>query len=336
MSDLKEKVAQELSSKISLLIGYHLDKDNIQHILEDGTGYHYYVQCLKPRHPLLIIHYRGPLVLMLPFEDYQRLNSEEVTVDAYIESSFFNYGYYLGGGDLLNGAYWQPLEEGVGIHNTEYISQHLHFLSCRSSRWMSRQISQECCEHCPLDGARCQYSPLNHDVSGGYILTENDDRRHLFYAVEERVQRELGFQLYSRTAHEGDRHELRLYPGDMPNTVTIGVSAELLNDLLYHPQPESTNWARMAHGLTISITKFCRPEWDMWEKWKIIIPQETECKRKICLDFWRDKVAQWEKIEAKAETEHIRAEEVASGDSTRFSADKGRLCGFIRKLFAHA
>lgn len=292
MIEMGEELKDELASKISNRIGVVLDAKNIHYIQADGTGYHYYIQCLKPNYPVLMADYKGQLILVLPFEDYKLLCDEKIVVDDYIESAYFNYGYYRGGGGLISGAYWQPLEEGPGIHDTESISQYLNLLHCRMAQWMSVRISEECCAHCSLASASCQYSPLGKDTREEYQLNEPDSRPKLFAVIKARVEAELNFQVSQYFSHDGDRNELRLFPGNKLDTVTLGVSARLLNDLLYHPNRDY-DWQQLAQNLVMSTTKGDPSEYGKWEEWKVILSPSNQHKREVCLDLWRKKVAQW-------------------------------------------
>ena len=70
----------EMSRQIAELIGYHLDKN---HIYSDNPGYHYYIRMLKSKHPLLIMHYRGFLMAVIPDIDYQQLGRVNTTQTTY-------------------------------------------------------------------------------------------------------------------------------------------------------------------------------------------------------------------------------------------------------------
>ena len=277
---------QELSEKVTELIGFHLRADHIHYIGEDGAGWHYYIQALQPGYPVLAMHYRGPLMLALPFADYCKLEAGEITVDAYIAQSHWNYGYYWGGGGLLSGAYWQPLEAETGIHDTERISRYLQILSCRTFRRSSGHIpSIENCAKCQLDETGCPFSPQNQTGSWDNEVAEPDGRVELFQAVCERVQQELGFERYDFMSHNESKHELLLFPGMKPNTVRIFLSRDLLNDLLYHPEVKR-DWKEMAARLDIALAMPFHPEQ------RTMLDLNAPDLRAACLDFWGDNMLQ--------------------------------------------
>ena len=107
MSDI---IIQELSKQVSPLIGHNIGLD---HIHTDEAGWYSYIpaKSLQANHPLVLNHYRGPLFMVIPFEDWEVLEKGTVSVQEYVESSIWSFGYYWGGGSILTGVYWQPLEK---------------------------------------------------------------------------------------------------------------------------------------------------------------------------------------------------------------------------------
>lgn len=277
---------KELSNKITYLIGYPLMVDHIHHIHADGSGWFYYIENLAPRHPVLAMHYRGPLMLALPFEDYRRLESGEITVDAYVASSRWNYGYFWGGGGLISGAYWQPLEEGTGIHDTKRISRYLRILSCRTQlRSSGYGPTAERCAKCNLESKSCPFSTQNQTGSWENEVQEPDGRRAIFAAARQRVKAELGFDLYCVMSHRDDRDQMLLFPGYNSNTVQIYLQRDLLNELLYHPETQR-NWKEIVSQLKIVLCIPWRPEESK------VLPNDVDDKREFCLEFWGDRMSQ--------------------------------------------
>lgn len=292
---MNKDVLQELSTKISRLIDYHLGADHIHYIQEDGSGYYYYIQNLKPGYPVLAMHYRGTLMLVLPFRDAHQLSTREVSVDDYIKNSHFNYGYYWGGGSMISGGYWQPLEDKTGIHNRGRICRYLHILYCRTSKVScGYDPREERCRKCPLDATKCPFSPLNQTGTWENEVQETDRRLELFQAINSRLEAELGFSISSRISHNGDRNDLILIPGLEPDTVIAHVNRDLLNDLLYHPD-EVHDWKQMAQNFTIVLAK---KDWSS----RIKLPKGD---REACLEFWRP---------ATAEGQHVEANQKAQGE----------------------
>jgi len=329
---LKEATLQELSTRISELIGYPLGVDHIHHIEADGTGWFYYIQRLKPGYPVLAMHYRGPLMLALPYQDFRRLCQDEVTVDDYIANSHFNYGYYWGGGGMISGGYWQPLEEGTGIHDTERISRYLKILGCRTHKVSCGYGPSETgCQQCQLDAKTCPFSPLNEMGSWDNEVQEPDRRCELFDAIAARVRADLGFEMIYRLSHNGPKNEVRLRPGWKPDTVKIYANSELLNDLLYYPT-EDYDWQKMAQEFTIVIVRdvFDDEMGDYRCESEVLLGEDPDLRQK-CLDFWCEKVAKWNKHVDEADESEKSVETIAAEASTTQS---GSLRNFIIRIFS--
>ena len=264
----------ELSTQLQSLIDYPLSKDNIH----DDTGFFYYIQALTPGRPLLMIHYRGPLMAVLPEADYQRLGNGELSVEEYIANSFWNFGYLWGRGDLLSGVYWRPLESEVGIHDTARINRYLNILGCRTLKNSSGSMpSPNCCKQCKLDETKCPFSPANQFGDWKNEVQELDGRVALFSAIDERLQKEIGFKVTVTMSYHGNRNELLLFRASKLGTVMSYVSATLLNDLLYYPGER--DWAAIAQSLDITLG-IC------WETGRASLNSFNGDKHTACLTFW--------------------------------------------------
>jgi len=252
-------------------------------------------------------------MLVLPNADYQRLEKSEITVDEYIETSHFNYGFLWGGGGLISGAYWQPLEDVPGIHDTNRISRYLRILSCRTgTRSHGHSPTAERCQKCQLDETGCPYSPLNQTGCWDNEIQEPDGRVELFNAIGERLEKELGFKIGNVMSHSNDSGELLLFPGFEPNSVQAYVNKDLLNDLLYHPK-EERDWMAMAQSFKITLGISWQPD-------RMAMDDDTSDKHEFCLGFWGDKMP-------KAETQEP-TDELDEADSKKTSP-----FAFMLKLF---
>ena len=223
------------ASKITSLAGYTLLAENVN---SDTPGYHYYIRQLEPGRPLILVHYRGPLFAVIPDEDYIKLETGTTSVEEYIQKSYFYFGYFWGGGSLT-GAYWMPLEDGPGIHETEKISRYLRIVSCRTHKRSSGYSpTEDRCKSCKLTPSTCPYSPLNVSGSWENEVQEHDARLNFFEKLEEHLKK-WGYEVRYFLAHTGSSEEVRLH---IANTVTIPhISSKLLNDMLYHPEKDCSN-----------------------------------------------------------------------------------------------
>lgn len=297
----------ELSTQLRSLIGHHIGTDHIH----DDTCFYYYIKDLAPGHPLVMNHYRGPLMAVLPKSDYQSLKNGTVSVEEYISSSFWNFGFLWGGGGLLSGAYWQPLESESGIHDTGRISRYLSILSCRTLKNSSGYMpSPDHCKQCKLDETTCPFSPANQFGVWEKEVQEPDGRVALFSAISERLQQEIGFKLTVAMSHSNARNELLLFPAYELGTVEAYVNSSLLNDLLYHPGER--DWSAMAQSLEITLGIPYQTE-------RISLDPAITDKHAFCLEFWSDKTP--------------KATEEESFEEHPLPKKRTSLLGFIRNMF---
>lgn len=281
----KATVICELSEKITKAIGFPLRENCIFSLGKDGSGWGYYIENLKPGYPVLAMHYRGSLMLALPFADYAQLESGEITVDQYVANSHWNYGYYWSGGSLLDGIYWQPLEDGVGIHDKERISRYLQIMHCRTCmRSSGYRPTVELCQRCKLV-TPCPLSPLSQKCTWEAEIAEPDGRRLLFEAVAQRIKSELGFNCFLFRPHGSERDEILLCPGYELNRVKVCLHKDVLNDLLYHPK-DNYDWGTMAQNFNVGLFSSWPP------RKKTAFPDDIKDRRAFCLKFWSGEMLQ--------------------------------------------
>lgn len=219
----------EFSKKVSNLIGYHLGEE---HIHSDDNNFYYYIRQLEPGRPLLLMHYRGPLMAVIPDKDYQKLEAGEVDVDTYVDSSYFYFGYFWGGGNLT-GAYWQPLEDTAGIHEKDKILRYLRILSCRTARQSSGyRPTAERCQHCCIDCTTCPLSSLNETGSWDKEVSEYDPRTTFFNQIQEKTGATF------ICSHEENNNKVRLRRVNKA-TLIADVPHHLLNEMMYHPEKDN-------------------------------------------------------------------------------------------------
>ena len=197
---------------ISKLVGYPMSKE---HVHSDKNGWDYFVtsESLLPNCPLLLVHHTGPLMAIIPHEDYMELESGEVYPLAYIASAHWCYGKYSGGEDVKTGIFWQPLETREGICDSEKISRFLN------------QV-------------------------GRIQIHLEDYRQRLFAAMEERIREELELDVKAFMSYNGENALLIANPNKR-DMVTCYLPAILLNDILYHPGERE--WEEFAESFTIEL-----------------------------------------------------------------------------------
>lgn len=163
------------AAELGDLIGQPISVDNIQ---PSTKGRFYYAQAPKVGAPLLLHHYRGPFFIDIHPVDFESISSGKVSAHEYITSSNWQVGYFLGGGSMIGGGYYQPLDL-VG-HNAE-VRRYLQILSCRGYHISCDYMPSETnCANCPVENCPfSKYKEGNWDAE----MHEPDSRRDLFEAL---------------------------------------------------------------------------------------------------------------------------------------------------------
>lgn len=279
-----QQICEQFSSIVSPLIGGFIGSDDI---ITDESGYYYYIpkQKLQPKHPLILNHYRGQLFMVIPTLDWKDLENGTVSVQEYVDTSWWNYGYLWGGCNFLGGVQWQPFESGTGIHETENISRYLRILRCRtirhSSGYMPSETSCLDCtvEHCPFSEVETKKAGASWDNE----FQEVDDRIALFKAAKERLEREFGFK--ATACHNFSDSTMVVFPQFMCSEVDISLPADLMVDMQYNPGKYDVE--KVANELKIVVgIPLHRNEND-----ELVLPTHVEipegANKEFILDTWK-------------------------------------------------
>lgn len=275
----KREWEKDFAERVTRQCGFQLKEEDIH---ADNLSFDYYISCLKPGYPVMLIHYRGPLCAAIPTQDYKDLDSGKITVAEYMHTAHFNWGYMKNDG-LIGGVYWQPLEE-QGIHNKEVISRYLHILSCRMSKYYTGEdVNFEKCKSCDICYASCPCSPRN--ILGDWkneILETRDARMELFENLMAWIDG-LGYKLVWPMSYIADEWDLRLSMVKDKKLV-VEVSFKLLNELLYHPDVEY-DWEEVRKNFNI-ILNF----WGESKEKDVKVPRdlEEEEKKEFFDIFWSE------------------------------------------------
>ena len=267
------------ATKIKEMTGYHLGTD---HIHSDYNGWYYYIKekSLEKNHPLLMMHYRGPMFAVIPYEEYALLESGELDPAEYINNAYWSYGYYWGGGSMLNGVFWQPLEKGTGINNKEMISRYLNILNCRTRARSSGykaplEVCQMCCVNsCPFS----QHTEKNINANWEKEVKEHNYRVDLSEAFAQRIKEELNLKLIDVYCYHGN-HALVIPADKKLGECFLYLPVKLLNDVLYNPGER--DWMAIANTLLFEFGV-------MMEKEKLLYnPEEANMTAsEYCRNFW--------------------------------------------------
>ena len=219
---------KDFSEKVSSFIGHQIGIDNIN---SDASVYHCYIKFLYPARPLILVDSKGVLFAVLPNIDYQKLESGTISVEEYLNSSFFYFGYARNTG-YLTGVYWQPLENNIlpKIVDREKIYRYLKLLICKST-------SKYKCSSCKLNSTFCPLCKPDPVDAWKKEVNEYDQRLIFFESLKKQLKK-MGFDVaYFSSTDSG--LEVRL---NIIGSKTIPyVPQWLLNDMLYHPERDWSN-----------------------------------------------------------------------------------------------
>lgn len=237
--------AQELTNLIGQPIG-------VGQIFPSSEGRFYYIQAPLAGAPMLLHHYRGSFFVDINPDDYEKLANGDLEPQEYIRTANWQVGYYWGGGGMISGGYYQPLDI---IGKQETVRRYLRILSCRGRRRSSGYMPAETeCQHCFVTG--CPLSPYNETLRGLFRaeeIEEYDPRVDFFNSLYLRFQAEhpdyslRGFFCQSNMA--GDSQILLVPNGHFKKeeafSYTAYASEKVIRDLLMRTVSPS-DWGEYA------------------------------------------------------------------------------------------
>lgn len=227
-------IKSQLYFAVAPLIGHTID---LEHIYSDQNPFCGYLteRCLQAGHPLILIHYNGFVMMVIPSNDWELLEERTISVEDYIDNSVWNYGFLWSGGSILEDLQWQPFESN-GIYATSKISRYLRILKCRTQRISSaNKFNTSRCTICPIEQCPVSdYAPKALGSSWVNEVTEFNDRISLYMAVKEYLEETFGLNATSCKSHN-DGDTVLLTPGNK-NTLTVYFPQQLLLDLMYNPR----------------------------------------------------------------------------------------------------
>ena len=171
----------EFAKELSMIIDQSIGLD---HIHADGRRF-YYTQAAIEMSPMLLHHYRGPFFVDMHPEDLRKLKTGEISAHDYIHKANWLVGYYWGGGSMVGGGYYQPMDI---IGNQDEVRKYLKILSCRGITGACHYMpSEEKCAKCPL--TECWFSE-HKEGNREDDIPEPDPRHDLFNAFLSRFEKE--------------------------------------------------------------------------------------------------------------------------------------------------
>jgi hypothetical protein len=241
-----------LATELSELIGQTVTVENIHPTKEDR---YYYIQAPKAGTPLLLHHYRGPFFIDIHPDDYKKIASGDVTPHDYITTANWQVGYFWGGGSMVNGGYYQPMNL---VKQNEEVRRYLQLLSCRGHYHSCGYMpTKEYCEKCFIED--CPFSKYKKG-SWDKENQEPDPRRSFFNALYQRFEKENpGYSFKGFLCGDIPDEEIRLNPNShyneqQPYEFTAYASKNVIRALLTH-EIEPDDWDKYAAGFKFVIHK---------------------------------------------------------------------------------
>lgn len=165
---------------------------------------YYYVQAPEKGSPMLLHHYRGPFFVDLHPEDYKAIEKGEISPQEYIHSANWQVGYFWGGGSMIGGGYYQPMDL---ISQQEEVRNYLTELACRGAYRSSGCKPKD--ERC----SSCQAKKNCFFWKGEAEPREYDPRLELFQALRQRLEKEVpGYTLQGFICDAGEKETIVLQP----------------------------------------------------------------------------------------------------------------------------
>ena len=248
----ENKNLNRFAEEVSRIIGQHIGLD---HIHPSTEGRFYYIQAPKSGAPMLLKHYRGPYFIDIHPDDFDEIASGKVSAHDYVTSANWMVGYYWGGGSMIGGGYYQPVDI---LGRKEEVRRYLRILSCRTHYHSSGyQPYEEECTKCTVEN--CPFSKYK---EGRWTdeMEEFDPRIEFFRALRARFQLEYpGYSLRGFLCGEHPDGEIRIspigrYSKEESFSFVAYASSDIIRSLLMH-ETEPEDWNEYAKSFEFRIHK---------------------------------------------------------------------------------
>lgn len=196
----------------------------------------YYIPQAEPGHPLFLHHYRGPYFIDIHPDDYEKLSSGKVSTEEYINNAYWAFGYYWGGGNMISGGYFTPLENTPGLNNREKIYRFMTIIACEGNNRASgytptfERCSKCSIEKCPFSIHKGNYGNYSHEIP------RPDGRKDFVKIVAKRLRSNYGYKLeYVIFCLDViPENDFMLLPNYTERSFILYISDQLVKKLLYH------------------------------------------------------------------------------------------------------
>lgn len=252
--DTTPQWVKTLCSLVSEHIGYTVKWENVH---SDELGWKGYIPSCSifPELPLVICDKTtSEIHIILPACSYKSLQMNHYSVDTLFNNSFWHYGFYRGGCNMLKAIFWQPLEgdDAIGMTDKTRIKSFFDVVSKTDAT--EEELSKVCLE---------------------------DDRKVLAEFMKARVYSVFGFAVSEIFMYESEElsNKVILKPASKNNTVDVYLPSDILTRLLYYP-----GIIDCQHYADNAEFWLGRP----FSEEEIQVPKNCEKLDDFCRNFWRD------------------------------------------------
>lgn len=317
---------KKFAKLVSNFVGETINPNDHIHV---GTGRYYYIQPAVDGAPMLLRHYRGPLFIDMSKNDYNGIVSGTIDAEEYVKSANWMVGYYWGGGSMVGGGYYQPIDI---VNHSKEAKRYIRILSCRTNAVSSgyRPTEDRCAncaiKNCPFSSAECNRGKWEDE-----FIREEDPRHEVFNLLSKKFESQFpGYTLrgFLSSFEDGNmqsnecliRANTRWQDND-PHSFMIWLSSETVRGLLMH-----TISMEDAQKIVDGIT-FYHSNWDVKVEGEALAEVTMESIHEIFERPGMDHPA--EEAKAKAEEEAKIAAEKAEAERIAAERAKWGIFGFI-------
>lgn len=287
------------ATELSELIGQHI---GLEHIHSSTENRQYYIQAPKAGAPMLLHHYRGRFFIDMHPDDFESISTGKISAHDYIMSANWQVGYFWGGGSMIGGGYYQPLDL---VGRKDDVRRYLQILACRGGKNSHGYMpTEENCSNCSVKNCPfSNYKEGNWDAE----ISESDPRIYLFNALRERFEQENpGYTLRGFSCDKIPDGEIWIIPNgryveNEKLSFTVYVSKSVIQELLMH-ETEPENWNDYAKSFKFRIHK-------MFEGNTYDVTKETLEEAHEGLDYTKKMYMQPEKVKEEKVTLMTRVKE---------------------------
>ena len=249
---MEQKNIRRFAQELSNITGQKIDEE---HIHPNTTGRYFYIQAPEEGAPLLLHHYRGPFFVDIHPKDLEKIKKGEISPCDYINAANWLVGYFWGGGSMIKGGYYQPIDI---VGRQDEIKRYLKILKCRGYKKSCGYMPNEsCCSSC--DVTNCPFSLYKSGGSWENEFEEYDPRLDLFEALSRKFEKDFSYKLRGFSCSEIKEDTILLLPNtrcdkDEEFSFEVVAPEKIIKELLMR-KLIPVNWDQFAEKFNFFVYK---------------------------------------------------------------------------------